>query len=238
MDTSYSSDNNISITSLHYTDTHMLHDAEETEIHRAAEQNHVERMKELIDRDPTLLNIQDRDGKTPLHIACEMNNTEAAECLLSNPDCLVYIADNCKKYALHYAAENGNVDIMELLLKREAEVSEILNKQDVNGETALYLACIYGRKEAVKLLLRHPRCLVNVDDKKIPLHCAAKNGYVEIMKLLLERDSTLLNKQDKNGETTLHLACAVVSSKNSSQLWNSSVKPRSGHQKSVNCRNV
>ncbi|KAF4529825.1 hypothetical protein B566_EDAN013993 [Ephemera danica] len=183
--------------------------AKETELHIATEQNHVERMKELIDRDRSLLNTRDRDGKTSLHVACEMDNTEAVECLLNYPDCLVDIADNCEKYALHYAAENGNVDNMKLLLNREAKVSEILNKLDVNGETALYLACKYGRTEAVELLLSHPRCLVNVGSEKLPLHCAAGNGYVEILKLLLEWDSTLLNKQDKDGETALHLACAV-----------------------------
>ncbi|KAF4529823.1 hypothetical protein B566_EDAN013991 [Ephemera danica] len=97
-----------------------LHVAEETELHEATEQNQVEEMKELIDRDLTLLNTRDRDGKSSLHVACEMDNTEAAECLLCYPDCLVDIADKYGKYALHYAAENGNVDIIKLLLKREA----------------------------------------------------------------------------------------------------------------------
>ena len=59
--------------------------------------------------------------------------------------------DNDNKNALHYASasQQNNQDIIKILTERGVDV----NAQNINGATALQLACLSGVYENVKTLL-------------------------------------------------------------------------------------
>ncbi|KAF4529835.1 hypothetical protein B566_EDAN017101 [Ephemera danica] len=172
---------------------------EKNSLHYAAENGCTEALKIILGRDRTLLNKQDRNA-TNLKI-------EAANFLLSYEDCSVYIQDEEKKFAIHYAAENSSEIFLNLLLNRDLT---LLNKQDINGMTPLHIACKVGNDEAANFLLSYKDCSVHLQDQtnKCAIHYAAETrSFVEILQHMVKRDHTLLNKQDKNGMTPLHIAC-------------------------------
>lgn len=84
---------------------------------------------------------------------------------------------------LHSAARAGNLAvIMEIISKAgeaEAELKELLEKQNQAGETALYVAAEYGYVDVVREMIKH----YDLSDAGIKarngfdaLHIAAKQG--------------------------------------------------------------
>ena len=80
------------------------------------------------------------------------------------------------------------------------------------NETALHVAVKRGHLESVCVLLdKQARLDVADNNGQIPLHAAVASASLKIVELLLEKmlgpmQETLLNKQDSNGNTALHLA--------------------------------
>ncbi|KAF8039884.1 hypothetical protein BT93_B2181 [Corymbia citriodora subsp. variegata] len=114
---------------------------------------------------------------------------------------------------LHSAARAGNLAvIMEIISKAseaEAELKELLEKQNQAGETALYVAAEYGYVDIVREMIKH----YDLADAGIKarngfdaLHIAAKQGDLEILKILLEVHPELAMTVDASNTTALHTA--------------------------------
>ncbi|XP_030546194.2 ankyrin repeat-containing protein At5g02620 [Rhodamnia argentea] len=114
---------------------------------------------------------------------------------------------------LHSAARAGNLAvIMEIISKAseaEAELKELLEKQNQAGETALYVAAEYGYVDLVREMIEH----YDLADAGIKarngfdaLHIAAKQGDLEILKVLLEVHPELAMTVDVSNTTALHTA--------------------------------
>ncbi|KAI6685692.1 hypothetical protein NL676_031605 [Syzygium grande] len=114
---------------------------------------------------------------------------------------------------LHSAARAGNLAvIMEIISKAgeaEAELKELLEKQNQAGETALYVAAEYGYVDVVREMIKH----YDLSDAGIKarngfdaLHIAAKQGDLEILKILLEVHPELAMTVDVSNTTALHTA--------------------------------
>ncbi|KAL3750720.1 hypothetical protein ACJRO7_011676 [Eucalyptus globulus] len=115
--------------------------------------------------------------------------------------------------ALHSAARAGHLAvIMEIISKAaeaEAELKELLEKQNQAGETALYVAAEYGYVDVVREMIKH----YDLADAGIKarngfdaLHIAAKQGDLEILKVLLEVHPELAMTVDTSNTTALHTA--------------------------------
>jgi len=82
-----------------------------------------------------------------------------------------------------------------------------LTRTDESGNTALTLACIYGRERLALLLIDQLR--VEIGSRNIfgstPLHAAAENGMLKTVKKLLEKGAEV-NAVDLRGSTPLHFA--------------------------------
>ena len=84
-------------------------------------------------------------------------------------------------------------------------------ERSTSGDFPIHIACKKGHIKVVKELLEqewpNPIELLNKEGQNI-LHVAAKSGEYTVVKTILEcsKLEELLNAEDKNGNTALHLA--------------------------------
>jgi ankyrin repeat protein len=152
------------------------------EIHDAAKNGDLEKVKTLLKDNPDLVFSKDyTNGVTPLHIAAARGDTNVAKLLITHK-ADVNAKDNNGMTPLHYAVflapymsnNSGNKAVAELLLTHNADVNATNNF----GATPLYFAAVAGDKDMVELLLAN-KADVNAKENRgwTPLHMAAGNGY-------------------------------------------------------------
>ncbi|KAJ2981656.1 hypothetical protein NUW58_g6637 [Xylaria curta] len=119
----------------------------------------------------------------PLHIAAIFGLDELLKRLISTNAHDLNAVTTGDWTALHWAARHGSEEVLRLLLRARADST------DLQGRTALYLACWARQLETVRVLLSHR----NRADAKIcnihgttPLHYAARQGDDEIVRELLD----------------------------------------------------
>jgi len=107
------------------------------------------------------------------------------------------------------AVDESYCDIIKSLLQYRAKV----NLTNSYKDTALILACRYGLKNVVEILLNESRQLdldigINMLDRygNTALHNACKKNYTSIVKLLLQHESINVNIQNQNGNSALMIA--------------------------------
>jgi hypothetical protein len=114
--------------------------------------------------------------------------------------------------------QNGDAEIVAALCECDAAVVDCWN---VNADTPLIWACIEGRAEAVKVLLKHGADVNMLNQYGAStLLCAVMIGEdpeqdaksdkrrAEILTMLLEKNGKLVNFQDREGSSAMHLAAS------------------------------
>ena len=116
-------------------------------------------------------------------------------------------ADDSGWIPLHYAAYFGDVDVVELFLQKNNSVAY---KKDNKGMCALHISAREGNEGVMRTIIEKcPDTCELLDDKhRTALHLAVESGWINAVKLFLETAAfqDLINEQDKNGNTPLHLA--------------------------------
>lgn len=171
----------------------------------------VDRLTLLLDKNPSLVNVKDKDKRTPLHWAAQGGQRAAAELLVAR-------GANVSPRAmwdytpLHYAATCGHDKVIELLLRYRAE----LETKNSSGRTPLHEAIHAERVIAAKLLIAGGADVNAVEDREhpingafgptmyTPLHIAAMSGNSEVIQLLLAHKANITIRAD--GRTALDLA--------------------------------
>ncbi|SPR09714.1 ankyrin repeat-containing protein 16 [Orientia tsutsugamushi] len=150
------------------------------------------------------VNIQNNYGRTPLHSAILFNSHIDMLRLLLNNGADVNLPDMHDTSPLHYIIKVSRCSInrIQLLLDNGGNI----NLQDDNGETILHTSASYNRRDIVEFLLNN-NADVNIKNKsgKTPVHLAAQSGNQCILQLLLDRYPDMVNLQDHNDKTALHL---------------------------------
>jgi len=147
---------------------------------------------------PSLLNRQDKFGRTPLYNAVFAEQNELVKYLLSKK-AKVAIPDVNGDTPLHRAASEGSKEIVENLLKWGA----LYYTKNKKGRTPLFNAALQGETEAAEVLLAAGDKISRQDKYgDTPLHLASLKGNGDMVKFLLENraDYTIKNKKGKTPE--------------------------------------
>ena len=152
----------------------------ELNIFEAAATGQLERVRELLKKNPELVHAYSPDGWTPLHL--NFGNVEIARLLIDNGADINSVAHN-KLVAtpLQGAVVNKSIEVGRLLLARGANV----NPKNDDGGNPLHEAAGDGQMEFAKLLLDHGANINARDDKgNTPLAIALEYKQPEMAKLL------------------------------------------------------
>ncbi|KAF5901922.1 ankyrin repeat domain-containing protein 55, partial [Clarias magur] len=155
------------------------------------------------------INTQDACGRTSLSLATYLGWLEGCVCLLRN-GAKQNIPDKNGRLPLHAATAEVDLRLMAVLLQ-QSTLCEI-NHQDNEGMTALHWASFHNRPEHVQALLQKGADPTLVDkDFKTALHWAVQSGSRFMCSLILDHHlgSTVINYDDENGKTCVHIAAAA-----------------------------
>jgi len=139
----------------------------------------------------TIINIQDKNGRTPLHLAVMSNMIDinkkcnAIERLTSVPTCRTNIKDN-EGYTPLYSSvvrREGIEVVIALTLTRDFDP----NQTDEEKRTVLHQAASQGNITLIHLFA-HKKCDIKAEDRdgNTPLQIANANDNFDAMKVLLE----------------------------------------------------
>ncbi|XP_057660313.1 ankyrin repeat domain-containing protein 49-like [Diorhabda carinulata] len=118
----------------------------------ACEKGNLEQVKTLIESNPNLINVTDKDGYTPLHRACYSNNVDIVEFLLQN-GANIAAETEMQWQPLHSCCQWNHKECAAVLIQHGADV----NALSQGGQTPLHIAASHGASfETVQLLLMHP----------------------------------------------------------------------------------
>ena len=173
------------------------------------------------------MNVQDAYGDTPLHEAIVKECSEITDMIcslatksnenidsvpLTIPD---FTIKNKRGFnALHYAALKGNLAATTSILTNASNTTgtdgnALIDLKKDDGYTALHLSCLNGHKNVAQYLLENNANLEASDNRgQTVLHSAVHQGQAAIVELLLSKSESqmIINKEDVEGETPLHLA--------------------------------
>jgi ankyrin repeat protein len=170
------------------------------EIHNAARDGDLEKIKMLIKGNPELVSSKDSTGYTPLHYAVEEWHKDVAELLLAN-NADVNAKGAGGKTPLHYAIEERCKDVAELLLANKADV----NAKDKNGRTPLHYAVEEGHRLLPERLVPSKAAVNANGTGERFFQVAARSSRKDMVELLLANKADVMAR-NRDGETPLRLA--------------------------------
>ena len=121
------------------------------DVFEAAAAGDVDRVRALLDTDPSLRDAHARDGWTPLHLAGHFRQTATIELLLARGADVNAVSRNADANAPLHAAAAGGADAM--LMGRLIAAGARVNHRLSSAYTALHEAAAIGNADVVRLLL-------------------------------------------------------------------------------------
>ena len=153
-----------------------------------------------------------------------IQNIQSEENSKKRKDIMAYLQWNSKKEASKYIPCYTSPDVQDDFKKKimvvckkqksseeDIEIVKILapltdnpNASDVEGNTPIYTAAIFGHTEIVNILAP----LTNVPNAPVkngwtPIYWAARNGHTEVVRILASMTTDYLNTPDKDGWTPI-----------------------------------
>uniref|UniRef100_A0A0E0F5B8 PGG domain-containing protein n=1 Tax=Oryza meridionalis TaxID=40149 RepID=A0A0E0F5B8_9ORYZ len=161
-------------------------------------------------------------SQNALHAAV-LQSSEMVSLLLQWKPTLATKVDSSKSTPLHFASSDGDCSIIQAILTHLPRSA--INIQDNKGLSPLHIAALMGHTETVRMLLQFSPASADICDNQGQsfLHAAAMKGHSSIISYAVKNSMLkhLLNAQDKEGNTPLHLAVVVEECKVVSKLLSS-----------------
>lgn len=169
----------------------------ETALYTACFGGHYSLVKRLIERSADI-NKRNNNNRSPLYVSCLSGHTDIVHLLIEKGANVSECSDS-----LIGATCGGSHKIVETLLTKDVDVNIV----DMQGKTALLIACEEGYHEIATLLIDKKADLYIGDSiDTSPLHAACCAGNNDIVKTLINSFADM-NIIDVHGETPLHKAC-------------------------------
>ncbi|GMS95825.1 hypothetical protein PENTCL1PPCAC_18000, partial [Pristionchus entomophagus] len=200
-------------------------------LHSAAKNNHSEIVQNFLNIGSHTIASTDNEGFTPLLLAASSDGLETIKILLERKAKFT-ISDRVGRNIIIIAAKYNSMRVLKYILehmdeKRPNTISmnrrhrpssprgeikgnlkeRMINKTDMNQETAMHCVCGNGYLELVRLLYEHGASITCInEDEETPLHLAAESGRTNVVAQLLEWERKLCVAKDDQGRTPLHQA--------------------------------
>ena len=158
----------------------------DTPLHTAARLGHLNFVREILRFKPSFAKKPNQEWLYPAHLATIEGRFKVLRVLLSSERGLARLQGREGKTPLHYAAEKGDLLLLDTILSACPQ-----SMQDVTdrSETALHIAVKFSNFDAFCFLLRK-------------LRTAYHEGSAE-------EERSILNFQDEEGNTVLHIAVSM-----------------------------
>lgn len=173
------------------------------EIFDATINNNLSKVKELIEKEPSLINLKDNAGNTPLHTAAIAGSAAIVEFLLSKGG-EIDAVNTQNDTPLHESIRSEKDDVSKLLIEKGADV----NKKNVAGVSLLHFAAMKNRRTVAALLIANGADIECKDRSQYtPLSVIARTslGCFDVAELLIQKGADV-NARDANGATPLENA--------------------------------
>lgn len=159
----------------------LQNDLGETALHLAASAKKVnpEILNRLIEKSPSTINCQNKNGQTPLHYAILTENSMHAITLLDN-EADIFLQDYKGNNALHAAVLMGNSQLIRLISNKNPK---ILTQENHDGLSPLALACALGDLTAMKAVINSYQTIDKASLMKAA-SLAVQYGHLELLKEL------------------------------------------------------
>jgi len=170
-------------------------------LHSSIRNGELEIVKDLIEKDNSIINSPNHLQSTPLIVAASLNQIEISNYLIDkNAD--LDLANVHGNTAIHYAALNNQVDLLRKIVDKGGQVNVWNNR----GRNPLHYTAYNGNIELFELLESKGLDMTPATtDQSSMLHWACHGGNVDMVKYLLKRDFTL-DIKDSEGYSVLHWA--------------------------------
>ncbi|GAB2235696.1 hypothetical protein Drorol1_Dr00026131 [Drosera rotundifolia] len=112
---------------------------------------------------------------------------------------------------LNLAVKAGDLEEVLRILNSSEDVMDLVSKQNLSGETALYVAAECGHVEMVRELVKHYDARsagIKAKNGLNAFHVAARQGNLEVLKVLSEEFPELQMTTDVSNTTALHTSAS------------------------------
>ncbi|GAC1678626.1 MAG: hypothetical protein PVS2B2_15830 [Candidatus Acidiferrum sp.] len=157
------------------------------ETYEAAATGQVEKLREMIEKDPALAKVYSPDGFPVVALAAVFGHAAAAKYLVAQGADVNAVATNGSGYtALTGAVASGHTEVVAWLLTHGADV----NHRYGPGYSPLLAAAANGHLEILKLLLQHGADpLAKATDGQTPLSLAESRSHAHVSEFLRGQQS-------------------------------------------------
>jgi len=174
------------------------------DIFDAVKRNDLSKVKALIEKDRSLVNLKDEAGNTPLHHAAMIGSVEMADFLLLKGADIN--APNARlNTPLHEALNVQKTEVGKFLIEKGADI----HKENLEKQTPLNRAANRSLVEIGNILIAKGAVIDTRDRyQRTPFLCVARHtGNVEFGKLLMAKGANI-NLKDGDNQAALNLAAS------------------------------
>ncbi|KAJ4745180.1 hypothetical protein LUZ62_079585 [Rhynchospora pubera] len=181
---------------------------------KASRDGDINKLMELMDEDPSLLDSFDHDVPereacdNPLHISASLGHVDFTIEVLQFKPKLAQMPNRDGRLPLHLAAARGHLQVVEKLVDQQDGQNLYLYPESKYGYMPAHIATINGKHTIMKMLIE--RCKDVLDKtthrKETLMHLAVIANCIGSVRYLINQDVNL-NEKDVDGNTCLHLAC-------------------------------